>query len=267
MRALAALLLLVLATAVGASAPRTVPEQGRTVIVDGHRVAFRVVGSGRPGIVLISGLGDGMATFHDVAHELGKTHTVLMYDRAGYGGSERGNGPRDAIAAERELSGLLAQSGVTGPIVLLGHSLGGLFAEFYAAKHPDQVSGLILEDARPADFTYRCDLALGASKCRPPRWALWLMAKGGRDEASALDRTTAQIAESAPLRGKPVLVLSRASKPAANAPFDAFWSEAQANLAARYPDSLHLTAESAGHYIHLDERDWFFASVRAFLAD
>ena len=266
MRTLGLLLIVVLALVGGTSAEAPVPEQARTVIVDGHRVAFRVVGSGRPAVVLISGLGDGMSTFDDVARELGKTHTVLIYDRAGYGGSDRGNGPRDAIAAERELSGVLAQSGVTGAVVLLGHSLGGLFAEFYTAKHPDQVSGLILEDSRPADFTRRCRLALGASKCVPPRWALWLMAKGARDEAIALDRTTAQVAEPAPLHGKPVLVLSRA-RPTTNAPFDALWSDAQADLAARYPGSLHLTAESAGHYIHRDQRDWFLASVRAFLAD
>ena len=266
MRTLAVLLFLVLAAAGDTSAQAAAPEQDRTVTVDGHRVAFRVVGNGRPAVVLISGLGDGMSTFDDVARELGKTNTVLIYDRAGYGGSERGNGPRDAIAAERELSGVLAQSGVAGPVVLLGHSLGGLFAEFYAARHPDQVSRLVLEDSRPADFTRRCGLALGPSTCVPPRWALWLMAKGARDEAAALDRTTAQVAETAPQQSKPVLVLSRA-RPTTNAPFDASWTDAQADLAARYPGSLHLTAESAGHYIHLEQRDWFLASVRAFLAD
>ena len=107
---------------------------------------FRVLGSGRPAVVMISGLGDGMATFDDVAAELAKTRMVIVYDRAGYGGSERANGPRDAVAAARELSGLLAQSGVAGPFVVSGHSLGGLFAEYYAATHPEQVAGLILED-------------------------------------------------------------------------------------------------------------------------
>lgn len=143
---LAVFLLALLALAGGTSLNAAAPEDARTVTVDGHRVAFRVVGSGRPAIVLISGLGDGMATFQDIARELGKTHTVLIYDRAGYGGSDPGRGPRDASAAERELSGLLAQSGVAGPLILVGHSLGGLFAEYYAAKHPDQIAGLILED-------------------------------------------------------------------------------------------------------------------------
>jgi len=264
-RILGVFLFAVLALPGGTRASTPAPDEGRTIAVDGHRVAVRVVGHGRPAIVLISGLGDGMATFQAVARDLGRTHTVLIYDRAGYGGSDPGSGPRDASAAERELSGVLSQSGVAGPFILLGHSLGGLFAEYYAAKHPHQVSGLILEDSRPADFTRRCAIALGASKCLPPAWSVWLMPKGARDEVAALEQVVTQVEGSAPLRGKPVLVLSRAA--AKSSPFVALWIQAQEDLAARYPGSRHVTAEAGGHYIHRDQRDWFLVSVRAFLKE
>ena len=247
----------------GAGAP---PQQdARTASVDGHHVAYRVIGSGRPAVVMISGLGDGMATFDDVAAELGQTRTVIVYDRAGYGGSERGTGARDAMAAERELSAVLAQSGVAGPYVLAGHSLGGLFAEYYAAKHPEQVAGLILEDSRPADFTRRCEEEVRRAMCAPPAWMAWFMAKGAHDEAAALASTTAQVEGAAPVQNKPVLVLSRASRNADEHSFDAVWAKAQAGLAARYPGSQHLTAASGGHYLHHDQREWFVASVQAFL--
>jgi hypothetical protein len=88
-------------------------DRPQTVLVDGRGIAYRVVGLGRP-IVFISGLGDGMATFADVARELGKTNTVITYDRAGYGGSEPRPGLHDAGAAEHELSGLLAAIGIPG---------------------------------------------------------------------------------------------------------------------------------------------------------
>lgn len=93
------------------------------------------------------------------------------------------------------------------------------------------------------------------------------MPKGARDEAAALEQVTAQVAGSAPLHGKPVLVLSRAGGPARKTPFGALWMQAQDDLAARYPGSRHLTAEAGGHYIHQDQRDWFLISVRAFLTD
>ncbi|HEX3484252.1 MAG TPA: alpha/beta hydrolase [Micropepsaceae bacterium] len=245
--------------------PPAVARHGeRTALVDGHHVSFRVVGSGRPAVVMLSGLGDGMATFQDVAAELGKSRTVIIYDRAGYGGSEPGNGPRDAAAAERELSGLLAQSGVAGPFVLSGHSLGGLFAEYYAAKHPDQTAGLILEESRPADFSRQCMATAGAGMCLPPAWLVWFMPKGARDEAAALASVMEQVEGAAPLKNKPVLVLSRPGK--ATSSFDTLWTKAQSDLAARYPGSRHLTAEAGGHYVHRDQREWFLASVQAFLS-
>jgi pimeloyl-ACP methyl ester carboxylesterase len=242
------------------------PPDARSVVVDGHRVAFRVIGSGRPAVVMISGLGDGMATFDDVAADLGKTTTVIIYDRAGYGGSESASGPRDAAAAERELAGLLAQSGVTGPFVLSGHSLGGLFAEYYAAAHPEHVAGLILEDSRPADFTRRCMASSGDIMCLPPSWLVWFMPKGARDEVAALSDVMDQVEGVAPIQGKPVMVLSQPSTGAGENSFGALWTEAQSDLAARYPGSRHLTAESGGHYLHHDQHEWFVASIRAFLS-
>ena len=244
-------------------APR--PQDARTAIVDGHRVAFRVIGSGRPAVVMISGLGDGMDTFDEVAAELGKTRTVIVYDRAGYGGSEHGTGPRDAAAVARELSGVLAQSGIAGPYVLSGHSLGGLFAEYYAAEHADQVAGLILEESRPADFTRRCNEVVRWAMCVPPSWLVLLMPKGARDEAAALSRVTYEVESSTPMKNKPVLVLSRATKRTGKHSFDTVWAEAQSGLAARYPGSRHLTRES-GHYLHREQRAWFVASVQEFLA-
>lgn len=241
------------------------PQDARTAIVDSHHVAFRVIGSGRPALVMMSGLGDGMDTFDEVAAELGKTRTVIVYDRAGYGGSERGPGPRDAEAAARELSGVLAQSGVAGPYVLSGHSLGGLFAEYYAAKHPEEVAALVLEESRPADFTRRCEESVRWSMCAPPSWLVWFMPKGARDEAAALSRATYQVESSTPMHNKPVLVMSRATERERKHSFNTVWAEAQSGLAARYPGSRHLTRES-GHYLHREQREWFVASVQAFLS-
>src|SRR6185503_818221 len=47
---LAAFIFAGLALAAAERAHAAVPEDARTIIVDGHRVAFRVVGSGRPAI-------------------------------------------------------------------------------------------------------------------------------------------------------------------------------------------------------------------------
>lgn len=260
-RALAFALALLATTAVPA---QSAPADVRTVQADGHAVAYRVLGSGRPVLVLISGLGDGMASFKDVAPDLARSATVILYDRAGYGASGPVAGPRDALAADRELLALLQASGVPGPYVIAGHSLGGLYAEAFAARHPDLVAGLILEESRPAGFTRRCEAA-AAGPCAYPAALARLLPKGGQAELAALPEAVVQVEAAGPVRDRPVLVISRPA-PAKAKPFDRVWSEAQADLAARYAGARHVAAPAGGHNVHRDQRAWFTAEVAAFLA-
>jgi pimeloyl-ACP methyl ester carboxylesterase len=238
------------------------PDDIQFAEIGGHRTAYRVLGAGKPAIVMITGSGDTMATLEDVASELATTTTVILYDRAGYGGSDAVAGARDAEAATRELSALLEQSGVSGPYVLAGHSVGGLYAEYFAAQHPDQVMGVVLEDSRPADFTRRCEDA-GVSACTFPASMAWALPEGGRAELAALSRTIDQVEHIRPRAG-PTLILSRTT-PANASAFDIIWSTAQRDLAVRYPGAHQLVAEDSGHYIHVDQRTWFVASVRSFV--
>lgn len=254
---------LALGMLLSATSCATAPRDARYAEVDGHRVAYRVLGGGEPTIVMIAGLGDGMATFQDVAPEFATTATVILYDRAGYGGSDATTGARDAEAAERELSAVLEQSGVSGPYVLVGHSLGGLYAEYFAAQHPDQVLGVVLEESRPADFTRRCEAA-GISSCTLPASMAWTLPDGGRAELAAMPMTVNEVERIRMAHGRPVLVLSRPLS-ANPSDFDVLWSIVQRDLTARYPGARHLVADGGGHYIHVDRRAWFVESVSAFI--
>ncbi len=256
-------MLLAIGMLFSAASCATAPRDARFAEVDSHRIEYRVLGSGRPTIVMLSGLGDGMATFQDVAPELATNATVILYDRAGYGGSDPTTGPHDAEAAARELSAVLEQSGVSGPYVLVGHSLGGLYAEYFAAQHPDQTLGIVLEESRPANFTRRCEDA-GISSCTLPASLAWTLPEGGRAELASLTATVKEVERIGAAHGKPVLVLSRplTANPGA---FDVLWSTAQRDLAARYPGARQVVAEGGGHYIHRDQRAWFVETVRAFI--
>ncbi len=69
------------------------------------------------------------------------------YDRAGMGWSDPGPKPRDAQTIADDLEKLVAASGEKGPFVLVGHSMAGLYVRMYAARHPEQVAGLVLIEA------------------------------------------------------------------------------------------------------------------------
>ena len=51
-----------------------------------------------------------------------------------------------------DLHALLAAADISGPIVLAGHSLGGLIVRLYASQYPDDVVGLVLVDGMPPDL-------------------------------------------------------------------------------------------------------------------
>lgn len=262
-----ALLAAVLAAGAGFGASSDAAERSevRMVQADGHQVAYRVEGHGAPVLVLISGLGDGMASFDGVIDDLAKSATVIVYDRAGYGRSGDPEGVRDAAAAERELSDLLRASGIKGPYVVGGHSVGGQYAEYFARRHAGEVSGLILIDSRPADFTAACRQA-GLAMCVATPEMFRFAPKGAQAEVAALDATAAEVAALKDAPTPPTLILSRALG-ARPKPMDALWATSQQALADRYPGSRRLTAPGGGHYIHRTERDWFVAEVRSFLQD
>jgi len=255
---------LLMIAVLGATAASAAPRDVRVAQIEGRAVAYRVLGQGAPVLVLLSGLGEGMASFQAVAPELARNATVIVYDRAGYGDSDAPTGPRDARAVDDELVAVLQASGVRGPYVVAGHSLGGLYAEYFAARHPEAVAGLILEDSRPSDFTDRCEAAK-LSACVVTPGMVRFMSRGAQAEVAGLTDTLAQVAAISGRTDRPVLVLSRATGPRPT-PFTRVWAEAQDDLAARYAGSRHRTAPAGGHAIHRDQDAWFIDQVRDFLA-
>jgi pimeloyl-ACP methyl ester carboxylesterase len=123
------------------------PEPGTDYLVNGKRMHLNCTGAGSPTIVLDSGLGWDSVEWGGVQPTLAKGTRVCSYDRPGFGLSEAGVGPRDAVHIAGELHGLLCAAGVSGPIVLMGHSIAGMYIREYATQYPVQVAGLVFVDS------------------------------------------------------------------------------------------------------------------------
>ena len=104
-------------------------------------------GSGSPTLILDAGLGDDSLIWGGVQPVLARTTRVCAYDRAGWGLSQAVPGPQDANHIADELHGLLTVAGITGPVVLMGHSIAGMYIRAYASRYPAEVAGLIFVDA------------------------------------------------------------------------------------------------------------------------
>ena len=123
------------------------PAPGRIVDVGGHRMHIDCTGSGSPVLILEAGGQNDSTIWRGVQPALSKTTTVCSYDRAGYGWSDTQPSPRDADHIADELHQLLVRAGIKGPVVLMGHSIGGIFIRDYVTHHPGDVAGLVFVDS------------------------------------------------------------------------------------------------------------------------
>jgi pimeloyl-ACP methyl ester carboxylesterase len=120
---------------------------GAIYTVNGLPMHIFCTGKGSPTLLLDSGLGDDSLVWDRVQPDLSHSTRVCSYDRAGFGWSHAGPDPQDANTIARQLHGLLQQAGITGPLILMGHSAAGLFIRDYASRYPQDIAGLIFVDA------------------------------------------------------------------------------------------------------------------------
>jgi pimeloyl-ACP methyl ester carboxylesterase len=146
--------------AAGWMAQRRHPAPGRLVDVGGHRLHVRCEGTGEPTVVLEAGAANGSLSWYKVVPEIAKLTRVCAYDRAGHGWSDSGPRPRLPSVVAGELHALLSGGGLPPPYVMVGHSLGGLYARTFATRYPAEVAAVVLVDSSHTDQNGRIPAAL-----------------------------------------------------------------------------------------------------------
>lgn len=121
------------------------PSRG-ALEIDGRRLSY--LDHGGPGRILLAlhgHFGEGR-TFAGLARALGPRHRVVALDQRGHGDSDRAEDySREGYVAD--VGALLDHLGAgRGAVDLLGHSLGGVNAYQFAARHPGRVRALVVED-------------------------------------------------------------------------------------------------------------------------
>jgi pimeloyl-ACP methyl ester carboxylesterase len=126
-------------------AERENPPAGQFVEINGVRLHYIERGNGAP-LVLLHGNGSMIADFESsgLVDMAAKKYRVIVFDRPGFGYSER---PRNTIwtpKAQADLiKGALRHLGIS-PAIILGHSWGASVAVALALKYPEMISGLVL---------------------------------------------------------------------------------------------------------------------------
>lgn len=119
---------------------------GGMLKLTGGETYFRWIGpADGPVAICVHGLTTPSMVWQAVAEGLAADgYRVLLYDLFGRGYSDRPRARHDRALFHAQLTELLDQLSITGPVTLLGYSMGGAIAASWAAAHRDRVERLIL---------------------------------------------------------------------------------------------------------------------------
>ncbi len=263
--------------------------RGPIDIGNGRHLYLECRGRGSPTVILESGYHNSSDPWSQsdavapaagpaVLPALAGTHRVCAYDRPGTLRnsepptlSDRSSPvamPRTAQDVVGDLHAMLAAAHLRGPYVLVGHSLGGLFARLYAQTYPGQVSAVVFVDA----FGVEIPSLLG-SDWPAYRHALDAPLPQFVDSTSFeeidIDKSVAQVAGAPAFPAVPTIVLTRTEPflippnvPAEQgAKLEQAWRDAAADLVALQPRTPHMVATGSDHFVQIHQPDLVVAGV------
>lgn len=270
------------------------PPPGQLVDIDGRSLHVNCTGEGKSTVILESGLGGGSLDWSLVQPEVAKFARVCSYDRAGFAWSTSGGGRRNAGQITEELHMLLEAAHVPPPYVLVGHSIGGVHAQLFAARHHDEVAGVVLVDSSHQDQLSRMrgipsflpvllktavtvgvvrvvNKVLGDEPGLPAdvnaeRVAMYSRTRSVfsiADEMAAIPDSLAELrATPMQLGDKPLVVLSRGQSEGTSPETEEIWRDFQSDLTKRSSNGSWVIAQKSGHYIQFSEPELVIEAIR-----
>jgi pimeloyl-ACP methyl ester carboxylesterase len=234
-----------------APSPSLTPSSGRADI-GGYELAYECLGEGRPTVILEGGLGAaGTSEFIGFINRVAETTRVCTYDRAGTGSSEgrpAGEHVTAALMAE-ELHRLLDVLEIRSPVVLVGHSYGGMPVRAFEGTYPNDVAGMVLIDvsSEPEVPVYE---RLDAGP--------WI---DGTDRVD-IHATVRELHAAGDLGDIPLVVVTAGiieDEWLATVPKLA--ARAQVRLAGLSSNAIQVVATDSGHFVHQDAPDVVLAAI------
>ena len=257
----------------------------------GKGVALQCLDTGGPGfpVLLLHGAMGRGSCWSDVMEGLAPSYRCIALDQRGHGRSDK---PREGYSREDfvgDLECAATQLGL-GRFAIIGHSTGALNAWVYAARHPELIAALVLEDmhATPKGSAYL------------EEWRTWMdgwpVPFKTRKEVHAhfaalrpsLGAYFAKLFEEQPDGWRPVFQLDTIVQTLTGNEARPWWDELSQvvcpalvikggnsdfpleearRMAEVLPKGCLRVIEGANHTVHVDQPQAYLETVRAFLRE
>ncbi len=119
------------------------------VNANGVEFFFQRMGAGEPTVVFVHGLVmDNLSSWwYTIANALARQSDVLCYDLRGHGLSQRPRNGYSVSDSVLDLTNILSELGIEGPIHIVGNSYGGVVGLALALERPSMIASLVLVEA------------------------------------------------------------------------------------------------------------------------
>ncbi|MFZ4462961.1 MAG: alpha/beta fold hydrolase [Bacteroidales bacterium] len=218
-------------------------------------------------LVFESGLGDDHSVWINsgILSQIIDSTDVLLYDRAGYGSSDKGLDARNIVRLQSELDTVINSFSNGRKLILIGHSLGGMIIRDYAIQHPESMAGLVFID--PSHENYNQPSQSDEDAIYSAFLTAYGAGFGGTAEARELIEDSQYLETLPALPDIPVIVITSMKTDESHSASDRQkWFDAHESLKTGLTDFSHITTIQSGHYIMLEEPSLVLNSIHSLLS-
>lgn len=260
-----------------------------TAQTDDIETYYEASGNGPPIVFIHGALSDHSAAAQQL-ETFSDTYTAITYDLRGHGKTTNPqHAPYSIDLLAEDLRAFITEMGLERP-VLCGISMGGMIAQVYASRYPDQLSGLVLADTFSPAFLDRRDRIKRSSIVnamaglirivgynRAKGLMLWFGRKLERNQTTSLrpdafpDMDTADAVNA--LKAVAGFHTTDIDLPSITVPTLILYGEHETSIISRHaptlsaqiPDSTVQEVPDAGHASPWDNPEFFNSAIQAFL--
>ncbi|PDZ48488.1 alpha/beta hydrolase [Bacillus sp. AFS094611] len=212
----------------------------------------------QPVIIMEAGYGDYSKTWDHIAEELTGYGTVLTYDRAGLGKSEKSSKRDISSEMVKDLRCCLAQLQLKPPYIFIGHSFGGINARLFATFYPEDMLGIVLVDSTPENYK-ESFLPIMSTEFQEAYYKQFVYESSYEEFTFSLSEVDRHCKS---MNDIPLVVLAAGKKAFYSPDAQMKWLQLQEELLRLSSNNKFVIAKQSGHYIQKDEPQYITDAVK-----